>query len=70
MNLLDTGHCIAILREHLDLRRYIRPEAELATTTIRVAESTHGAYRSKPHEDKMARLEVLLSAPIISLLTK
>jgi len=65
MNLLDTDHCIAILRKQLDLRDHIAPEEELATTAISVAELTHGANRSQRKDDNLARLEVLLSALII-----
>lgn len=62
MNLLDTAHCIAILRKQLDLREHISPDEELATTSISVAELTHGANRSQRRDDNLARLEVLLSA--------
>jgi predicted nucleic acid-binding protein len=62
MNLLDTDHCIAILRKQLDLRENISPDEELATTAISVAELTHGANRSQYRDDNLARLEVLLSA--------
>ena len=65
MKLLDTDHCIAILREKLDLRERVSPDEELATTAINVAELTHGANRSSRREDNLARLEVLLSALIV-----
>lgn len=65
MKLLDTDHCIAILRKKLDLREHVSPEEELATTAISVAELTHGANRSSHRGDNLARLEVLLSALII-----
>jgi tRNA(fMet)-specific endonuclease VapC len=62
MKLLDTDHCIAILRKQLDLREHVSPDDELATTAISVAELTHGANRSMHRDDNLARLEVLLSA--------
>jgi tRNA(fMet)-specific endonuclease VapC len=65
MNLLDTDHCVAILRKQLDLCNHVAPEEELATTAISVAELTHGANRSKLRDDNLARLEVLLSALVI-----
>jgi predicted nucleic acid-binding protein len=65
MKLLDTDHCIAILRKKLDLGERVAPDEELATTAISVAELTHGANRSSRREDNLARLEVLLSALII-----
>jgi tRNA(fMet)-specific endonuclease VapC len=65
MKLLDTDHCIAILRGLLDLNARVSPQEELATTAISVAELTHGAYRSQHREDNLAKLEVLLSVLII-----
>ncbi|MGB8212333.1 MAG: type II toxin-antitoxin system VapC family toxin [Anaerolineales bacterium] len=62
MNLLDSDHCIAILRKRLDLRQHVAPGEELATTAISVAELTHGAQRSQHRDDNLARLEVLLAA--------
>jgi len=65
MKLLDTDHCISILRGQLDLSIHASPEDELAITAISVAELIHGAYRSRRSEDNLARLEVLLSALIV-----
>jgi tRNA(fMet)-specific endonuclease VapC len=65
MILLDTDHCIAILRGQLDLRKHVSPDEELATTAISVAELTHGANRSRHQEENLARVEVLLSTLII-----
>jgi tRNA(fMet)-specific endonuclease VapC len=62
MNLLDTDHCIAILRKQLDLRKHAAPDEELATTAVNVAELSHGANRSQRRDDNLASLEVLLSA--------
>lgn len=65
MKLLDTDHCIAILRGQLDLNTRVSPQEELGTTAISVAELTHGAHRSQHREDNLARLEVLISVLII-----
>ncbi len=62
MKILDTDHCIAILREKLDLRAHVAADEELLVTAISVAELTHGAQRSLRREDNLARLEVLLAA--------
>ncbi len=62
MKLLDSDHCIAILRERLDLRAHVTADEELSITAISVAELTHGAQRSLRREDNLARLEVLLAA--------
>ena len=65
MNLLDSDHCIAILRKRLDLREHVSADEELATTSISLAELTYGAYRSQRREDNLSRLEVLLSVLFI-----
>jgi len=65
MKILDTDHCIAILRKQLDLREHVSADEELGTTAISVAELMHGAQRSQHRDDNLARLEVLLSALIV-----
>lgn len=62
MKMLDTDHCIAILRQKLDLREHVKAEEELFISAVSVAELTHGAQRSKHREDNLARLEVLFAA--------
>ena len=61
MSILDTDHCIAILREKLDLRKYVQAKDELFITAVSVAELTHGAQRSQNRDDNLARLEVLFA---------
>ena len=65
MKLLDTDHCIAILRRKLDLREHISPDEQLATTAISVAELTHGANRSIRKDENLASLDILLSSMLI-----
>jgi tRNA(fMet)-specific endonuclease VapC len=62
MKMLDTDHCIAILRQKLDLREHVKAEEELFISAVSVAELTHGAHRSRHREDNLARLEVLFAA--------
>ena len=62
MRILDTDHCIAILRQKLDLSNHVAADEELFITSITVAELTHGAHRSLHPEDNLTRLEVLLAA--------
>ena len=62
MRILDTDHCMAILRQKLDLREHVAADEELFITSITVAELTHGAIRSLHREDNLARLEVLFAA--------
>lgn len=65
MKILDSDHCIAILRGQLDLRDKISPDDELAITTISIGELAHGAHRSKTPMDNLARLDVLLASLIV-----
>ena len=62
MKLLDSDHCIAILRQKLDLSDHVAADEDLFITSITVAELTHGAHRSFHREDNLARLEVLFAA--------
>jgi tRNA(fMet)-specific endonuclease VapC len=62
MIILDTDHCIAILRQRLDLGNHVAPDDKLFITSITVSELTHGVDRSRRREDNLARLERLFSA--------
>jgi tRNA(fMet)-specific endonuclease VapC len=62
MRILDTDHCIAILRRKLDLGDHVAADEELFITSITVAELVHGANRSLHREDNLTRLEVLFAA--------
>ena len=62
MRILDTDHCIAILRQKLDLGDHVAADEELFITSITVAELIHGVNRSLNREDNLTRLEVLLAA--------
>lgn len=62
MKILDSDHCVAILRGQFDPAGYIAPNEELAVTTISVGELAHGAAKSQQAEDNLARLDVLLAA--------
>lgn len=65
MKILDSDHCVALLRGRLDLQGRAAPEEELATTTISVGELAHGAHKSQRSADNLARLDVLLAALLI-----
>jgi tRNA(fMet)-specific endonuclease VapC len=65
MKLLDSDHCIAILRGKLDLRHHISPSQQLAITTISIGELTHGAHKSANAAQNLARLDVLLAALVV-----
>ena len=62
MKILDSDHCVAILRAGLDLTGRVAPDEELATTAVSVGELVHGATKSQRAMDNIARLDVLLAA--------
>jgi tRNA(fMet)-specific endonuclease VapC len=62
VRILDSDHCIDILRGQLDLREYANPDEELAITAISVGELTHGAHRSVRSEENLTRLDAFLAA--------
>ncbi len=62
MKILDSDHCIAILRGKLDLQTWVSPTDLLAVTTISVGELTHGAHKSAATAKNLARVDLLLSA--------
>lgn len=61
MKILDSDHCIAILREQLNPQSWISSAEELAITSISIGELTHGAYKSANPARNLARLDVLLA---------
>jgi tRNA(fMet)-specific endonuclease VapC len=65
VKILDSDHCVALLRGRLDLGGHVAPEEELATTSISVGELAHGAHKSQRTADNLARLDVLLTALVI-----
>jgi tRNA(fMet)-specific endonuclease VapC len=62
MKILDSAHCVAILRASLDLSGHVHPGEELAVTAISVGEMVHGASKSRRAVENLAALDVLLAA--------
>jgi len=62
MKVLDSDHCVAILRAKLDLVGHATTDEELAITAISVGELVHGAAKSQRTNENLARLDVLLAA--------
>ncbi|HQX11270.1 MAG TPA: type II toxin-antitoxin system VapC family toxin [Thermoflexales bacterium] len=60
--MLDTDHCVAILRRKLDPRSRVTANESLAVTAVTVAELTHGAHRSARAADNLMRVDALLAA--------
>jgi tRNA(fMet)-specific endonuclease VapC len=57
---LDTDHCVAILRGRLDVGSRVAPEVSLYVTAITVSELTYGAYKSARPADNLAHVNTLL----------
>jgi tRNA(fMet)-specific endonuclease VapC len=62
MKILDSDHCVEILRAQLDITGHVVPDEELAITAVSVGELIHGAAKSRRASDNLARLDVLLAA--------
>ncbi len=62
MKILDTDHCIALLRGRLTLQGRVDPAEVLAVTAISVGELTHGAAKSARPAENLARVDVLLAS--------
>jgi tRNA(fMet)-specific endonuclease VapC len=62
MKMLDSDHCVAILRGQINLRNLVSASETLATTSISVGELSYGAHKSADPTKNLARLDVLLSA--------
>jgi len=58
--ILDTDHCVAILRGRLDVGGRVAPSISLHVTAITVSELTYGAYRSQNPAVNLAQVNTLL----------
>ncbi|NOX63961.1 MAG: type II toxin-antitoxin system VapC family toxin [Chloroflexi bacterium] len=65
MKILDTDHCIAILRGRIQLSDHISPAEALAVTSVSVGELMHGALKSSRAAENLLKLEVLLAGMVI-----
>jgi tRNA(fMet)-specific endonuclease VapC len=63
--ILDTDHCIAILRGKLDISKHIEPTTNLYVTAITVSELTYGAHKSDRASSHLAQVNLLLDSVII-----
>jgi len=61
VKILDSDHCVELLRGRLQLSDHVGPSTALAVTSVTVGELTHGAAKSMRRRESLARLEVLLS---------
>jgi tRNA(fMet)-specific endonuclease VapC len=65
VKVLDSDHCVALLRGELDLRSQDLGDEALAVTAVSVGELVHGAFKSARFEENLARLGVLLATVAI-----
>lgn len=63
--ILDTDHCIAILRGKLDIGKHIAPTIDLYVTAITVSELVYGAHKSDRASAHLAQVDLLLESVII-----
>ena len=62
MRILDSDHCVAILRGLLVLEEHVDPTEDLGVTAVSVGELVHGAAKSARAERYLAALDVLVAA--------
>lgn len=65
IKILDSDHCVALLRGQLDLTERISPDEDIAVTAISVGELVHGAVKSSRAVENLAGLDVMLTATSI-----
>ena len=65
MKVLDSDHCVALLRGQLDLHSQNLVDEILAVTAISVGELTHGVFKSARVEENLARLSILLTDLVV-----
>jgi len=58
--ILDTDHCVAVLRGKLDVGRYITPVTAVFTTAITVSELIYGAFKSDRPRENLEQVDLLL----------
>lgn len=58
--ILDTDHCIAVLRGHLDANQYVATDMPLYVTAITVVELIYGAYKSDLPDHNLEQVDLLL----------
>jgi tRNA(fMet)-specific endonuclease VapC len=58
--ILDTDHCIALLRGRLDVGSRVAPDSPLYVTAITVSELIYGAHKSERPAENLAQVNTLL----------
>ena len=63
--ILDSDHCIAILRKQLDVGARVDPQVPLFVTTLTVSELMFGAHKSERVAHNLAQVDLLLAGMTI-----
>lgn len=63
--ILDTDHCIAILRRILDVDRHIPPDTTIHITSTTVGELVYGAYKSSRPEHHLEQVRHLIGGTTV-----
>jgi len=65
--ILDTDHCVEILRGRLNIDDYVKPTDLLFVTAITVGELIYGAWKSdKPEKNRKAIVQMLTIVTVLS----
>lgn len=62
MRILDTDHCVAILRGKLDIGKWVEPTEQLFVTSVTVGELFYGASKSQHRSRNLTRVDALLTS--------
>jgi tRNA(fMet)-specific endonuclease VapC len=63
--ILDTDHCIAILRGVLDVNQHISPDTPIHITAITVGDLVYGAYKSARPEHNLEQVRLLIGGTVV-----
>ncbi len=63
--MLDTDHCVAILRGKLDVDEYVEPTTALFISAITVCELVYGASKSDRPEHHLEQVDLLVEGTTV-----
>jgi len=64
--ILDTDHCVEVLRGRLNIKEYVKPTDLLFVTAITVGELIYGAWKSdRPEQNQKAVMKLLTTVTVL-----
>ena len=63
--IIETDHCVEILRGRLDVGQFVQPDTPLFITAITVSELIYGAYKSDRTAAHLAQVDLLLAGATV-----